>query len=56
MQDLFMMAMDDLVMMTDGLDTCYKKVFNAGQTRHLSWVESSCKEHFLKLSFIEGSV
>ena len=56
MQDLVMMATDDLVMMTDGLVMCYKKVFNTGQMHNLIWVESSCREHFLKLSFIEGSV
>ena len=31
MQDLVMIAMDDLLMMTDGLDAYYKKVLNAGQ-------------------------
>ena len=44
MQDLVMMAADDLVMMTDGLVACYKKVLNAGRKHHLSCVESSCGE------------
>ena len=39
-----MMVVDDLVMMTDGLAACYKKVINVGRKHHLSCVESSCGE------------
>ena len=50
-----MMAINDLVVMNDGLDVYYKKVLNTGRKHHLSYVESSCKER-LKLSFVESSV
>ena len=50
-----MMVVDDLVMMTNGLDAFYKKVLNASRKHHFSHVESSCREH-LKLSELQSEV